>query len=46
MLDHLDTIVLATEGQAIDWDESERGVLYGISRTGREMVAQRVLPAK
>ena len=46
VLDHLDTIGVATEGQAIDWDESERGVLYGISRTGREMVAQRVLPAK
>lgn len=46
VLDHMDTIGVATEGQAIDWDETDRGVLYGISRTGREMIAQRVLPAK
>lgn len=46
VLDHLDTIGVATEGQAIDWDESDSGVLYGISRKVREMVAMQVLPAR
>lgn len=46
VLDHLDTIGVVTEGQAIDWDESDRGVIYGISRGSRDMVAMRVLPAK
>lgn len=46
VLDHLDTIGVATEGQAIDWDESDPGVLYGISRKVREMVAMQVLPAR
>lgn len=42
VLDHVETIAVATEGQAIDWDESTPGVLYGISRAGRDMVAMRV----
>jgi hypothetical protein len=44
VLDHLDTIGVAIEGQAIDWDESQPGMLYGISRASREVVALRVLP--
>ncbi|MBB5746466.1 hypothetical protein [Brevundimonas variabilis] len=42
VLDHVATIGIAAEGQAIDWDESEPGMLYGISRHGREMIAMRV----
>lgn len=46
VLDHLDTIGVPIEGQAIDWDESDPGVLYGISRPNREVLALRVLPSK
>lgn len=46
VLDHLDTIGVPIQGQAIDWDESQPGVLYGISRPNREVLALRVLPAK
>ncbi len=46
VLDHLDTIGVPIEGQAIDWDESQPGVLYGISRPNREVLALRVLPAR
>ncbi|KRB52149.1 MAG: hypothetical protein V4514_15895 [Pseudomonadota bacterium] len=46
VLDHVGTISVPVEGQAIDWDESQPGVLYGISRPNREMLAMRVLPAK
>ena len=42
VLDHVATIGIAAEGQAIDWDESDPGMLYGISRQGREMIAMRV----
>jgi hypothetical protein len=41
-LDHLDTLAIEAEGQAIDWDESEPGMLYGITRRTREILAMRV----
>ena len=40
------TDCVPVEGQAVDWDESQPGVLYGISRPNREVLAMRVLPAK
>lgn len=42
VLKHVGTISVATEGQAIDWDESAPGELYGITRHGREMVRMRI----
>jgi hypothetical protein len=42
VLRHVATIPLQFEGQAIDWDESQPGVLYGISRPNREAVVVRV----
>ncbi len=42
VLDHLDTIGMEAEGQGVDWDESESGVLYGITRRTREILAMRV----
>lgn len=46
VLEHVHTIAIAPiAGQAIDWDESAPGVLYGISRRSREVIALRVLPA-
>jgi hypothetical protein len=41
ILDHLETLGIEAEGQAIDWDESEPGVLYGITRRTREILAMR-----
>jgi hypothetical protein len=46
VLDHLEILGREAEGQAIDWDESEPGVLYGVTRRTRELLAMRVLPAK
>jgi hypothetical protein len=43
VLEHVATIEVPIHGQAIDWDESEPGVLYGISRRGGEVVVMRVL---
>lgn len=42
VLDHLDTVGMEAEGQSIDWDESQPGVLYGITRQTREILAMRV----
>lgn len=42
VLDHLDTLAMQAEGQAIDWDESQPGMLYGITRRTREILAMRV----
>ncbi|RAK56688.1 hypothetical protein [Phenylobacterium deserti] len=43
VLEHLATVQAPDiEGQAIDWDESEPGMIYGISRSRREIVALRV----
>ena len=46
VLDHLDTIGMEAEGQAIDWDESDKGMLYGITRRSREVLAMRIPLAK
>lgn len=42
VLDHLDTLAMQAEGQAIDWDESQPGILYGITRRTREILAMKV----
>lgn len=42
VLDLLAVIPIAAEGQAIDWDESRPGVLYGIDRHAREVIAMQV----
>lgn len=42
VLKHVGTISVPTEGQAIDWDESAPGELYGITRQGRQIVRMRV----
>jgi hypothetical protein len=42
VLDHLDTIAMDAEGQAIDWDESQPGMLYGITRRTKEILAMKV----
>ena len=41
-LDHLATIAAAIEGQAIAFDRSQPGVLFGISRPNREVVSMRL----
>jgi hypothetical protein len=45
-LNHVATLAAPIEGQAIDWDESEPGMLYGIVRSTRELVQMRVAGAK
>jgi hypothetical protein len=42
VLNHVGTISVPIEGQAIDWDESAPGELYGISRSGREIVRMKI----
>jgi hypothetical protein len=42
VLDHVETIGMEAEGQAIDWDESQPGMLYGITRRTREILAMKV----
>ncbi|KRA59181.1 hypothetical protein ASD79_10785 [Caulobacter sp. Root655] len=42
VLDHVETLAMEAEGQAIDWDESDKGMLYGITRRTREILAMRV----
>lgn len=42
VLDHVATIAIQSEGQAIDWDESQPWMLYGISRKGGEILAMKV----
>lgn len=46
VLDHVETLGMEAEGQAVDWDESEQGVLYGITRRTREILAMRALDKK
>ncbi|OJU08453.1 MAG: hypothetical protein BGN86_05545 [Caulobacterales bacterium 68-7] len=47
VLDHVETIEMEAEGQAIDWDESQPGMLYGITRRTREILAMKVpVPTK
>lgn len=33
---------MEAKGQAIDWDESQAGMLYGITRRTREILAMRI----
>lgn len=42
VLDHIATYGVEAEGQAVDWDESAPGMLYGITRSTRELLAMRV----
>lgn len=39
---HEATVAVPMEGQAIAWDSAQPGVLWGISRAGRQMIAVRV----
>lgn len=41
-LDHVATYPIEAEGQAIDWDETSPGILYGIARRGATMLEMRV----
>lgn len=43
-LDYAGTYAMAAQGQAIDWDESQRGHFWGITRRGGEMIEMRLLP--
>ncbi len=45
-LDHVATIDVPTEGQAIAFDRSQPRVLFGISRPGREVVGMRLPPVE
>lgn len=40
----LETLAMEAEGQAIDWDDAEPGMLYGITRRTREILAMRAPP--
>lgn len=42
ILEHVETIPFAVEGQGIAWDRSQPGVLYGISRKNSQVVAARL----
>ena len=42
VLEDVETYGMEAEGQAIDWDESAPGMLYGITRSSREILAMRV----
>ncbi len=46
VLDHLETRGMDAQGQAMDWDESDPGMLYGITRSTREILAMRVLSGR
>ena len=43
VLEHLATIPMAINGQGIAWDRSDRGVLWGISRSNSQVVAARLV---
>ena len=42
VLDHVGTYAIEAGGQAIDWDESAPGMVYGIDRAGGRILAMRV----
>jgi hypothetical protein len=42
VLDHVGTYAIEAAGQAIDWDEAAPGTLYGIDRSGGQMLEMRV----
>jgi len=41
-LDHVATYAIEAEGQAIDWDEAQPGILYGIARKTAAILEMRV----
>jgi len=43
-LDHIATVPMEAEGQAIDWDETRAGILWGINRKSRELLEMRLPP--
>lgn len=43
VLDHVGTIPIEAAGQAIDWDEADPGMLYGIDRSGGTILQMKVL---
>lgn len=45
VLDHVATIPIEAAGQAIDWDESQPGMLYGIDRAGGTILQMKVATA-
>jgi hypothetical protein len=42
ILDHVGTIPIEAAGQAIDWDEAQSGMLYGIDRAGGTILQMRI----
>ena len=46
VLEHVETYGMDAEGQAIDWDEATPGMLYGITRSSREILAMCILPER
>ncbi|TCM21673.1 hypothetical protein EDF56_101342 [Novosphingobium sp. PhB165] len=44
VLEHVTTIALPTDGQAIGWEQGENRVLWSIERKSTELVASRVPP--
>lgn len=44
VLDHAGTIAIEAAGQAIDWDEADPGMLYGIDRAGGTILQMKVSP--
>ena len=46
VLEHVTTIALPTDGQAIGWEQGQSRVLWSIERKSTEMVASRVPPVK
>ncbi|MGK6324808.1 hypothetical protein ACMGDM_17225 [Sphingomonas sp. DT-51] len=46
VLDHLGTFGIEAAGQAIDWDESASGMLYGIDRSGGTILQMHLRPKR
>lgn len=46
VLEHVTTIGLPTDGQAIGWEQGQKRVLWSIERASTEMVASRVPPVR
>ncbi|HEU0043508.1 hypothetical protein [Sphingomonas sp.] len=45
-LDHLATVAISTNGQAIAWDRSQPRILWSLDRATRTVVASRIPPVK
>jgi len=46
VLEHVATVPIQAEGQAVAWDVSQPRVLFGVSRARREVVAMRIPAAR